>query len=96
MNNYDSNLFNKEEEHNNVLLNLQEHSNKTNDKKSRHKHIMNVLQSCILVLMSLLQDNNHHYYSTINNNFFTSSSSKDYKRNSSTNDLSNYISMPKN
>ena len=28
MNNYDSNLFNKEEEHNNVLLNLQEHSNK--------------------------------------------------------------------
>ena len=27
MNNYDSNLFNKEEQ-NNVLLNLQEHSNK--------------------------------------------------------------------
>ena len=60
MNNDDSNLFNKEEEHNNILLKLQEHSNKTNDKKSRYKHIMNVLQSYILVLMSLLQDNNHH------------------------------------
>ena len=81
MNNDDSNLFNKEE-HNNILLKLQEYSNKTNDKKSGYKYIMNVLQSYILVLMPLLQDSNHHYYSTINNNRFTSSSKKDYKRKS--------------